>query len=81
MVHSSPITIRSDLNAPSSRECPCSVLPALRVTSLPRVVRDFSMMAQPSSNKRRPTLTPSARQIQLAKGVPAHSAATPLSFQ
>src|SRR4051794_24646787 len=56
----------SDLNAPSSSECACTVLPAFSATSSPMCTRIFSGIAQPSSKTRLPIRTPSSRQITFA---------------
>jgi hypothetical protein len=44
----------------------------LSVVSLPTLVRLRSMMAQPSSNTRRPIRTPSSRQNVALNGVPSN---------
>ena len=55
-VQPAPITIRSDLNMPSSSEWHWIVLPALRVQSLPMVTSVLLGMAQPSSKTRPPSI-------------------------
>jgi hypothetical protein len=64
------MTVRSDLNPPSSCEWHWMTLPALSVASSPIVVNVRSVRKQPSSKTRRPIRTPSSRQITLLRGVP-----------
>ena len=66
-----PITMRSDLKAPSSWEWAWTMLRTLRVQSSPIVVRVFSTIAQPSSKTRRPIRTPKRRQASDLNGVPS----------
>ena len=56
---------------PSSSEWPWSRQAMLSVVSPPTLVRLRSMIAQPSSNTRRPIRTPSNRQNAALNGVPS----------
>ncbi len=67
------MVLASDLNAPSSWEWHWMTLPALSVQSSPMVHSARSVRAQPSSNTRRPSLTPSSRQIRFLNGVPLNA--------
>ena len=66
-----PMLIRSEVKMPSSREWPWRRQAMLSVVSLPTLVRLRSMIAQPSSNTRRPIRTPSSRQNVALNGVPS----------
>lgn len=72
-VQPAPMLIRSDLKVPSSSECACMMAAILSVVPLPTLVSVRSMMAQPSSNTRRPIRTPSSRQAAGLNGVPSNS--------